>query len=153
MTAQPPGPPPAPPPPPAPALNRGWLRALIHGVRQDGLQPRDPRVKALWDLLRRRHLLGRDPWIRTRLRYIWQRGLNARHRPRTTTRLLALLRSGNVLSARPLKRHVPMAPRTPAAVPAPMRRLQPVTLRRIATLQPVARHQPVRPLSQRRVGR
>ena len=58
-------PPPAPPPPnpqtaATPALPRGWLRDLLRAVRMDGLQPRDPRVKALWDLLRRRQLLGRD---------------------------------------------------------------------------------------------
>ena len=31
----------------APALGRGWLRALMHGIRETGVQPKDPRVKAL----------------------------------------------------------------------------------------------------------
>ena len=100
MSAQPlpPPPPPAAAPMPAPtsALSRGWLRDLMRGIRQEGVQPRDPRVKALWNLLRRRQLLARDPWARTRLRYIWQKGLNVRPRPRTTQRLLTLLRSGAV---------------------------------------------------------
>ena len=74
---QPPAPPPPPPPAPeplptpVPALGRGWLRALLQGIRESGVQPRDPRVKALWALLRRHQLLARSPWARTRLKFIW----------------------------------------------------------------------------------
>ena len=102
---QPTDPPPPPPPPPpepapmpaapvqAPTLGRGWLRALLQGIREAGVQPNDPRVKALWQLLRRRQLLARSPWARSRLRFIWQKGLSARPRPNTIARLLALLRN------------------------------------------------------------
>ena len=102
---QPPDPPLPPPPAPmpapvqAPALGRGWLRALLQAIRDTGVQPRDPRVKALWQLLRRRQLLARSPWARTRLKFIWQKGLNARPRPRTIARLLALLRNRGPLTA------------------------------------------------------
>jgi hypothetical protein len=136
-----------------PALSRGWLRDLMRGIRQDGVQPRDPRIKALWDLLRRRQLLARDPWARNRLRYIWQKGLNVRPRPRTTHRLLTLLRSRGVMRARPLQRRVSAVPGTAATMRRPMRPLQPVALRRVATLRPVGRQQPMRPVAGQRRGR
>lgn len=146
-------PPPAPPPPnpqtaATPALPRGWLRDLLRAVRMDGLQPRDPRVKALWDLLRRRQLLGRDIWVRTTLRHIWQKGLVKRHRPRTTQRMLTLLRAWGVLGARRL-RHASGAIPAPAQM-RPFRRLQPVTLRRVATARPMQALRPIRPLRLRR---
>lgn len=151
----------APPPPPAvapmpmqtPALSRGWLRDLMRGIRQEGVQPRDPRVKALWNLLRRRQLLARDPLMRDRLRYIWQKGLNVRPRPRTTQRLLTLLRSRGVMRARPLQRHVSTRPRAAAMMRRPMQPLRPVALRRVATLRPVGRQQPIRPVARPRRGR
>lgn len=150
MIAQPPPPPPpAPAPEPTPALSRGWLRDLLRGIRRDGVQPRDPRVKALWGLLRRRQLLGQSPWLRDRLRYIWQQGLNARHRPRTTSRLLALLRNWGVLSARPLQHRVASGPVTRTTL-RPMQRLRPVALRRVASLRPM---QPLRPSGWRGRGR
>jgi hypothetical protein len=127
-----------------PTLGRGWLRALIRGIRQDGVQARDPRVKALWDLLRRRQLLTRDPWVRTRLRAIWQRGLVARQRPRAAARILALLRNGRAPGVRPLPPRMTSVPRGVVS-PHPMRRLQPVALRRVATLRPVGRPQVARP--------
>ena len=154
----PPPPPPPPPPPvpapmpaplPAPTLGRGWLRALLHGIREAGVQPNDPRVKALWQLLRRRQLLARSPWARSRLRFIWQKGLSARPRPNTIARLLALLRTRAQLIASPQRRQ--WAARR-AAMPRPaMRRMQPVMVRRVATLRPVGR--PVRQPVSRRRGR
>lgn len=150
---------PAPPPPPDPptaapaavpsALARGWLRDLLRGIRMDGVQPRDPRVKALWDLLRRRQLLARSTWVRTTLRHIWQQGLVQRHRPRTTTRMLALLRAWGVLRARPLLRHAPGAVPGSAAI-RQFRRLQPVTLRRVASARPLQALRPIQPLGWRR---
>ena len=157
MLAPPPAPQPspaaAPLPPPAPALSRGWLRGLIRGIRQEGVQPRDPRVKALWGLLRRRQLLPRDPWMRTRLQYIWTKGLNVRPRPRTTARLLALLRSSRATTAQPVLRPVAAGPRAAAMLRRPMRPLQPVALRRVATLRPVARQPQARPAAWRGRGR
>ena len=145
MPVQIPTPPPATPPPasPTPALGRGWLRDVIRGIRQDGVQPRDPRVKALWAVLRRRQLLARDPWVRSRLRLIWQKGLSARHRPRTTQRILALLRSRNVVS---LPRRPPVGPSHITTPARPFRTLRPVVLRRVATLRPVGRPRPVQPV-------
>jgi len=152
MPAQPPAPPSppaaAPMPAPTPALSRGWLRALIRGIRHEGVQPRDPRVQALWDLLRQRQLHQRDPWMRARMQYMWQKGLNVRPRPKTTTRLLALLRSWGLLTARPLARQVPAATRL-TSLRRPMRPVQPVALRRVATLRPVARPQQMRPMAAR----
>src|SRR5688572_25848911 len=161
--AQPRSEPPAPPPPPAPApmpapvqapaLGRGWLRALLQAIRETGVQPRDPRVKALWQLLRRRQLLARSPWARTRLKFIWQRGLNAKPRPRTIARLLALLKNRAPLTVNVQQRLWSRGPRRAAITRAPMRRLQPVAVRRVATLRPVGRQQPVRPVAARRRGR
>ena len=153
MPAQPPAPPPspaaAPMPAPAPVLSRGWLRGLIRGIRHEGMQPRDPRVQALWDLLRQRQLHQRDPWMRTRMQYMWRKGLNARPRPKTTARLLALLRSWGLLTARPLVRQAPAAAARMTSLRRPMRPVQPVALRRVATLRQVARPQQMRPVASR----
>lgn len=148
----PPAPAPLPPPMQAPALGRGWLRALLQGIRETGVQPRDPRVKALWALLRRRQLLARSPWARTRLKFIWQKGLNAKPRPRTIARLLALLKNRGPLTASPQRRQWSTGPRR-AAMRSSMRRLQPVVVRRVATLRPLGRPRPVRPLVSRPRGR
>jgi hypothetical protein len=163
MSEQPPTQPPAPPPPPplaplptpvqTPALGRGWLRALLHGIRQAGVQPRDPRVKALWALLRRRQLLANNPWARTRLKFIWQKGLDARPRPRTIARLLALLKNRATPAAGVQQRQWPQRPSRAAIAPSSMRRLQPVAVRRVATLRPVGRARPLRPLVSRPRGR
>ena len=153
---QPPPPAPAPPPPmpvPAPALGRGWLRALMQGIRETGVQPRDPGVKALWALLRRRQLLASSPWARTRLKFIWQNGLNAKPRPRTAARLLALLRNQAPVTVNLQQQLWSRGPRRAAITRAPMRRLRPVAVRRVATLRPVGRPQPVRPVAARRRGR
>ena len=161
MLAQPQQPPPPPPSEPAPlptpvpaaALGAGWLRALLHGIREAGVQPRDPRVKALWLLLRRRQLLARSPWARTRLRYIWQKGLSARPRRRTIARLLALLKTRGPLTASLPQRPWSPGPRRPAMLRPSMRRLQPVVVRRVGTLRPVGRQRPLRPLVSRPRGR
>lgn len=164
---QTPGPPPPPPQPlPAPttppSLARGWLRGLIAAIRQGGLQPKDPRVKALWNLLRRRQSLVRHPWARTRLRFIWQKGLDARPRPKTATRLLAVIRD-RAVSRIPLpasrlphsaSRFPPAASRFPtlrrpraALRRVAMQRLRPLAVRRVGTIRSMAR--PVAPLMAR----
>ncbi len=38
-----------------------WLKGLIRSVRHEAIQPKDPRVKSLWDLLRQRQLLRQKP--------------------------------------------------------------------------------------------
>jgi hypothetical protein len=142
---------------PAPALGRGWLRGLLQSIREGGVQPRDPRVKALWALLRRRQLLAGSPWAQTRLRFIWRQGLNAKPRPRTAARLLALIRNQAPLPAivqqRFQQRQWARGPRRTVMARSPMHRLRPVAVRRVGTLRPVGRARPVRPLVARRRGR
>ena len=74
-----------------------WLRGLIRAVRTEAVQPKDPRVKSLWDLLRQRQLLRRSPWLKAVLRRIWNRGLSARPRPRTARRIKRRLRLWGIL--------------------------------------------------------
>jgi Transglutaminase-like superfamily len=104
-----------------------WLQGLIRAVRQDGLQPKDVRVKSLRDLLRQRQLLGQSRWLETMLRRIWRHGLAARPRPRTTDRLERLLRRWGIM--------LPLATSQVVSQPIPIRPLQEVTAR---ALQPVA---------------
>jgi hypothetical protein len=116
------------------------LRRLIRAVRRQGLQPRDARVKSLWDLLRQRQLLGQSQWLRALLRGVWSRGLPARERPRTTRRVVRLLRSWGILpppAGQVARRSTPIGllqqvsiqPVRPVAVrSARPVRMQPVTL-------------------------
>ena len=62
-----------------------WLKGLLRTVRTEAVQPKDARIKTLWDLLRQRQLLRRSPWLKAVLRRIWNRGLSARPHPRTAT--------------------------------------------------------------------
>ncbi|WP_167355627.1 transglutaminase-like domain-containing protein [Streptomyces atriruber] len=73
-------------------LPAGPAAELVAAVRQDGLPARDPRVRAVWALLRARGLLGSDPWVSQVLRRIWRTGLPQGNRPRTADRLEAALR-------------------------------------------------------------
>jgi hypothetical protein len=112
-----------------------WLQGLIRAVQREGLQPKDARVKSLWDLLRQHQLLGRSRWLQAVLRRFWSRGLAARPRPRTTARLLRLLRRWGILPAslvsatarRPIRTR-PITPGTVRSVQAmavqPMRRVK-----------------------------
>ena len=117
-----------------------WLRGLIRAVRHEGLQPKDERVRSLWNMLRQRQLLGRSPWLKARLRFFWERGLAVRPRPRTTRRMVRLLRGWGVLP--------PLAARS-----ADQRRMRLRPLRRVAVrpIQPVAAR-PVRPVAARPVA-
>ena len=74
-----------------------WLKGLIRAVRSEAIQPKDARVKSLWDLLRQRQLLRRSPWLKAVLRRIWTRGLSARPHPRTARRIVHRLRRWGVL--------------------------------------------------------
>lgn len=115
-----------------------WLLGLIRTIRREAMQPKDRRVKALWNLLRQRQQLGQSLWLRGMLRRIWDRGLTAQPRPRTARRLVRLLRRLGVLpsqvgfrpplAARPLR----------ARVVRPVRplRLQPVRPRRLPSAHP-----------------
>lgn len=136
----------APAPAPPPVLTRGWLRSLLRGIRQHGVPPRDPRVRALWVLLRRRQVLDRNAWLKATLRRIWQNGLGNRHRPRTTVQMLALLRAWGVLRPRPLARYAAGGIRRPVAI-RPLQRLRPVTLHRVATARPLHAMRPLQAMS------
>jgi hypothetical protein len=129
-----------------------WLRGLIRAVRREAIQPKDARVKSLWDLLRQRGLLGRSLWLRALLRRIWERGLPARPRPRTTRRTIRLLRRWDILpvtSVRPtagssvsvsIQPQVTLKPVRPVIV-RPVRPSTPVTIRpvRPVTVPPIPR--------------
>ena len=77
-----------------------WLRGLIRSVWQEGMRPKDNRVRLLWNLLRQRRLLDRSPWLKARLRFYWKHGLAIRPRPRTTRHLVRLLRGWGILPPR-----------------------------------------------------
>jgi hypothetical protein len=115
--------------PTAPSPVPDWLRGLLRAVRQEGMKPKDERVRTLWNLLKQRNLLSQNPWVQTRLRFIWDKGLVNRSRPITSRRLRRQLRLWGILP--PSRRARP---------------LQSAGLRRVQA-RPVAR--PVRPLGQR----
>ncbi len=79
-----------------------WLKGLIRAVSREAIQPKDPRVRSLWNLLRQRQLLRRSPWMRGALLRIWQ-GLPARRRPNTTRNLVWRLRRWGILPSRNLR--------------------------------------------------
>jgi len=129
-----------------------WLRGLLRTVRLEAVQPKDPRVKSLWDLLRQRQLLNRSPWLKAVLRRIWNRGLSARPHPRTARRIKLRLRRWGILP--------PISVNTAAYRPAGIRAraqsavqpAQPVVLKPVASVQP-AKMQPVRPVQMKAVGK
>jgi hypothetical protein len=123
--------------PPGPS----WLWGLIRGIRRDGLQPRDQRVKTLWDLLRSKGLLGQSPWLKTGLRFIWGKGLAPRPRRGAARRLKALLRQWGILPPRVIgqssvvvQREIIRGRRGRRLHP-----LRPVQVRRVGWARPVAR--------------
>ena len=153
------------PGPPGPPRRPGWLRQLLHGIGAAGVQPRDPRVKQLWDLLRQRGLLARSPWLKARLRYIWGTGLVVRPRPRTVSRMRALLLQWGVLRPRigmgpgavlspvtpgPIVQTTVVQPQRPPAAYRPLMPLRPVRPVRPVQLRPVGR---VRPMARGYRGR
>lgn len=122
-----------------------WLKGLIRSVRYEAIQPKDQRVKSLWDLLKQRQLLRRSPWLKAVLRRIWDRGLSARPRPRTAARIARSLRQWGIL---PQKRVSGVAPGPTAGSPsgtAALHALRPVMLTPVASVRPAAL-QPVRPV-------
>ena len=112
-----------------------WLVGLMRAVQTTGLQPKDARVKSLWNLLQQRQLLRRSRWLQVVLRRIWSRGLEARPHPRAATRLERLLRRWGILPR--------LATSQVAPHPIPIHPVTPVMVRPI---QPVAVHavQPVK---------
>jgi len=74
-----------------------WLHGLIRAIRGEAMQPKDERVKSLWNLLRDRQQLRAHPWIKEVLQRIWSKGLIARPRPLTTEKLVTRLRHIGIL--------------------------------------------------------
>jgi hypothetical protein len=129
-----------------------WLRELLRTVRLEAVQPKDARVKSLWDLLRRRQLLRRSPWLKAVLHRMWNRGLSARPHPRTARRIKLRLRRWGILPpvsvAAAGHRSAGMRPVMRTAVQA----VRPVTLKPVASIR-VAKMQPVRPVQMKPVGK
>ena len=125
-----------------------WLRGLIRAVRREAMQPKDPRVKTLWDLLRQRGLLAQSTWLRAVLRRIWDRGLQARPRPRTTQRMVQLLRGWGILPPR-VMRQVPSSSMSVSIQPqVTLRPITPWIVRPVRPPRPVT-IRPVRPVTVR----
>ena len=74
-----------------------WLKGLIRAIRSEAIQPKDERVKSLWNLLRDRRQLSTHPRIKEVLQRIWSKGLAARPRPLTTKELVTRLRHIGIL--------------------------------------------------------
>jgi hypothetical protein len=74
-----------------------WLKGLIRAIRSEAMQPKDERVKSLWNMLRARKQLSTHPWLKEVLQRIWSKGLAARPRPLTTNKLVMRLRQIGVL--------------------------------------------------------
>ena len=128
-----------------------WLRGLIRAVRSEAIQPKDTRIKSLWDLLRQRQLLRRSPWLKAALHRIWNQGLSARPRPRTATRIRRRLRLWGIL---PPKSVSAMAHRPAGMRPVARTNVQPVRpvmLKPVASVRPAAM-QPVRPVQMKPAG-
>lgn len=122
-----------------------WLRGLIRAVRSEAIQPKDARVKSLWDLLKQRQLLGKSPWLKAVLQRIWSRGLSARPHPRTARRIVRRLRLWGILPPKPVQAATPRPATIPPLAPAAMQAARPVVLRPVASVRPAAM-QPVRPV-------
>lgn len=97
-----------------------WLRSLVRAIRSEAMQPRDARVKSLWNALRERQQLRAHPWIKDVLQRIWSKGLAARPRPLTTERLVTRLRQIGILpperTGPTIQRPGPGRPRAPMAM-------------------------------------
>ena len=122
-----------------------WLKGLIRAVRSEAMQPKDARVKSLWDLLRQRQLLRRSPWLKAVLRAYLDPGLSARPHPRTARRIVSGCGVGN--SATEVSACAGSSPdgyRGPLA-PAAVQAIRPVALKPVASVRPAAM-QPVRPV-------
>lgn len=122
-----------------------WLKGLIRAVRSEAIQPKDARVKSLWDLLRQRQLLRRSPWLKALLNRIWYQGLAARQRPRTTRRLKKRLRRWGLLPPKVVGVTTPRPAAMRPLTPVPMQAARPVVLKPVASVRPAAT-QPVRPV-------
>jgi hypothetical protein len=121
-----------------------WLKGLIRTVRSEAIQPKDARVKSLWDLLKQRQLLGRSPWLKAVLQRIWSRGLSARPHPRTARRIVRRLRLWGIWPPRSVSAAAPRPATTRPLAPVPVQPVRPVAVKPVGSVKPVSM-QPVRP--------
>ena len=119
----------------APVVVPDWLKGLIQAVGGEAIQPKDARVKSLWDLLRERQLLRQSPWLKAVLSRIWYGGLPAGSRPHTTLRLKTWLRRWRILPTAEAAVHRPGAMR--ASQPGRPVAVRPVRIVRPAAVRPV----------------
>jgi len=125
-----------------------WLPGLLQAMRQGGIKPQDPRMKLLLDLLRQRQVLNQKPRLARKLHFIWERGLSARPYPNTAQRLERSLQRWGILPASP----APLSMQPGQALPqtqVPAQQMQPVALRPVGKVQPVAQVPPVAPVTRR----
>jgi len=119
-----------------------WLRGLIRAIRSEAMQPKDERVKLLWNKLRDRRQLSTHPWLKEVLQRIWSKGLAARPRPVTTEKLVTRLRRIGLLpqagTGAPGHRPGSGRPRAPIAT----RPVRPVAVKRVGAVRRVV----VRPM-------
>ena len=120
------------------------LRTLIRAIRSEAIRPKDPRVKSLWELLRQHQLLRHSPWLMELLRRIWNTGLAARPRPKTTEQFIALLRSWGIQPAVAQHRESEARPLAPGRVQT----IRPAAVRPVGTVRR-ANVQPLRPVPAR----
>jgi len=107
------------------------LPDLLRAIRHEAFKPHDPRIKALWQILRHRHLLQQSTWLQAMLRRVWRQGLAAKRRPRLAKRLERLLHAWGLLPPNPTH-----ATLKPAMAPA-MQALRPVALKAVGAVRPV----------------
>ncbi|NJD06710.1 MAG: transglutaminase domain-containing protein [Methylococcaceae bacterium] len=100
------------------------LHDFLRSLRGEAIAPRDGRVKMVWELLRSRRLLGRDPWVKQVLRRIWELGLRARPRPRTHARLVQAFHQWGLLPSQRGTSRGPLGPNRPGR-PVRLRPLTP----------------------------
>jgi len=128
-----------------------WLRGLIRALRSDAIQPKDARVKSLWDLLRQRQLLRRSPWLKAVLHRIWNHGLSARPHPRTAHRIKRRLRLWGILPPISVSAAAHRPAVTRPLTRADVQAVRPVALKPVASVRPAAM-QPVRPVQMQSVS-
>jgi len=115
------------------ALPADWLPGLAKVIAGGALPQRDPRIRQLYEVLRRRGLWGRSPRMRRVLRFAWKNGLAPRQRPRLGQWFHRRLTRWGLLPGQPVTRVASI----PGVARRPLRRvgLRPVNVRRVRPVQ------------------
>jgi hypothetical protein len=77
-----------------------WLIDLLKTLRHQALPPKDPNIKRLVSLLRRRGIWGRIPRFQKFLIDTWKNGRPKPSRPRNVSKIVRLLRFWKILPPR-----------------------------------------------------